>query len=79
MNIFKHNVRENSVINPYIPIIHLKSVLNFSVFFFSFPLHCWRQGMEYFKVTIIFILGTHFLNLQQVIIPPIIVHYEPYH
>ena len=35
--------------------------------------------MEYFKVTIIFILGAHFLNLQQVIIPPIIVHYEPYH
>lgn len=37
MNIFKHNVRENSTINPHIPIIHLMSVLNFAVFVSLFP------------------------------------------
>ena len=37
MNIFKHSVRENSIINPHIPIIHLMSVLNFAVFVSLFP------------------------------------------
>lgn len=74
MNIFKHNVRENTIINPHIPIIRLMSVLNFSVFVSLFP---YTVGGRVWKVTVIFISGTHFLNLQQVIIPPIIVHYEP--
>ena len=33
--------------------------------------------MEYFKGTIIFIPGPHCLELQQVIIPSILVCYEP--
>ena len=32
VNIFKHSIRENSVINLHVPIFHLTSVLNFAVF-----------------------------------------------
>lgn len=81
MNIFKHSFRENSVINPHIPIFHLTSVLNFVVFVPPLPYTIGGVAcVEYFKATMTFISGMHLLKLQQVIILLYdIVHCEPQH
>lgn len=61
INISKHTIRENGIINPHIPIIQFMSVIKFAIFVSLLPSTFRGMGVvEYFKATIIFISGTHF-------------------